>query len=150
MEPITASIIKRASYATLTQLCKQMGVEFLNQPKKQLTELLLSRLVQGESKSQASKELPESKQDKVISDSSKTKPVVIKKGAKKIIQTKPNPVKKGQKVKKASKPKEETKSSKILAMHLKGKSVFEISMALKAHPSFCYTVISNYKKGKKA
>ncbi len=148
MEPITASIIKRASYAALSQLCKQMGVEFQNQSKKKLVELLLSKLEQGDNKSQASKELPEAKNGKAISDSDKTKPVAIKKNAKKIINAKLIPVKKGQKVKKASISKGETKSSKILAMYLKGKKVSEISEALNAHPSFCYTIISKYNGSK--
>jgi hypothetical protein len=129
MEPITASVIKRANYATLSQLCKQMGVEFQNQPKKQLIELLLSKLEQG-----------------IITSEKKVIPA--KKKAKKIIQPKHTPVKKANNAKKATKSKTETKSSKILAMYLKGKKVSEISEALDAHPSFCYTVINKHKESK--
>ncbi len=132
---INASFIKRASYATLSQLCKQMNVEFENQSKEKLQELLITQL-KPEEKQVISPELKEAAKGNST----------VKKVVKKIIHTKPTPIKKADNAKKASGVKEETKSSKILALYLKGKKVSEISTALNAHPSFCYTVITKHKK----
>lgn len=139
METVNASTIKRASYATLSQLCKQMGVEFKNQPKKQLIELLLNKLKDSPNEE---KKTPEIKNGATLT---KTSPVKIKQSAKKSIHVKPVPVKKPKAVKANKK---ETKSNKILAMYLKGSKVSEISEALDAHPSFVYTIISKHKAKK--
>ena len=127
MEPVTPRFIARASYATLTQLCKQMGVTFQNQPKQKIQELLI---------------------EKLGSQAEKTPTPISKITSMKIIEKKPIPVKNARKAKRETISKAETKSSKILAMHLKGKKVSEISEALKAHPSFIYTVINKHKESK--
>ena len=124
MKP-TIDSLKKANYAELTKLCKQLGVLFQNQPKEKLKELLLAKI----------NTLPEQLPAPVI----KTTP-------KKISDNKPVPVRKTQKASKAPKEEKETKSSKILALYLKGIKVSAISKTLNAHPSFCYTVICKYKK----
>ena len=68
-----------------------------------------------------------------------------KKPSKKSTPAKSPKSKKVEKKVQVTKNKKETKSSKILAMYLKGSKVSEISKALKAHPSFCYTVIGKHK-----
>ncbi len=150
METVNASTIKRASYATLSQLCKQFGVEFKNQAKKTLVELLLAKLELGEKNTSASEEHKgtEVKNGATSKKPNKAASKEIKVNAKKVIHVKPTPVKKTEKVKKATKQKE-TKSSKILAMYLKGSKVSEISEALSAHPSFCYTVIGKHNNRNK-
>jgi hypothetical protein len=147
METVNASTIKRASYATLSQLCKEMGVEFKNQPKKQLIELLLTKLEQGEENTPA---IEEQKAAEVKNEANSKKPdkaasKEIKVNAQKVKKAKP--IKNSDNAKKATKQKE-TKSSKILAMYLKGSKISEISEALSAHPSFCYTVIGKHKAKK--
>jgi len=134
---IIASIIKRASYATLTQLCIQLGVEFRNQPKPKLVELLLNKF---EASPKEQQNVP------VIKNGAEIKQTAN--NAKKIIHIKSKPIQKVNNAKKATTAKKETKSSKILAMYLKGSKVSEISEALSAHPSFCYTVISKHKAKK--
>jgi hypothetical protein len=124
MKPVTLESLQKANYAELTKFCKQLGVLFQNQPKERLKELLLARI-------------------NTLSEQSPTP--TIKGTSKKISDKKPIPVPKTQKASKGHKEEKETKSNKILALHLKGIKVSEISKTLNAHPSFCYTVIKKYK-----
>ncbi len=126
MKP-TVDSIQKANYAELTKLCRQLGVLFQNQPKGKLKELLLARI----------NILPE-----------QLPALVSNIAPKKISDKKPIPVHKAKNGKKNDKVEKETKSSKILALYLKGIKVSAISKTLNAHPSFCYTIISNHKAKK--
>jgi hypothetical protein len=143
-ENVTMSSIKRMKYTDLQKLCSKKGIEFKGENREKLISLLLSKLSSLEG------EIPEAekvgKQEKKDAVNGITvNNVSGKKKSEKVLKSS----KAASNKEKAATKKGETKTARILAMYLNGEKVSVISKALKAHPSFCYTVIHKHKQNKK-
>jgi predicted Zn-dependent peptidase len=140
---ITASTIKRMNYQNLQKLCAKKGIEFKGQSRQKLVDLLLTKLGSLEN------DIPEAETVEHVPQVNGTEQREVKAPKlKQRVTAKSKAIKKPAPEKKPKKAQGDTKSSKILALYLKGKSVAEISKELKAHKSFCYTVIGKHKNSK--
>jgi hypothetical protein len=142
-ENVTASSIKRMSYTDLQKLCSKKDIEFKGQNRETLINLLISKLSSLEGEIPAAETVGQEEQT-----NGKAQPKVKgEKIDKKVAQPAKADKKKAapEKKEKTAAKKGETKSSKILALHAKGKKVSEIHKLLDAHPSFIYTVLAKAK-----